>query len=139
MSRVEERLETLAESLGVRLVETGRLSPTLNAAFHRPTMTMFVRWGLDPVTRRCAIAHELGHAHAGDECSSPRAEKAADEWAAQQLLDLDEVEEVARDVDHAPAAMAAELGVTPNLLAVWMRLYEAGRIRAEWDCLDSAR
>lgn len=135
MSRVEERLEALAEDMGVRLVETGRLSPELNACFHAPTMTVFVRHGLDPVTRRCAIAHELGHAQAGDECSSPRAEKTADEWAAKNLLDLDEVETVARDVDHAPSAMAAELGVTPHLLAVWMRMYEAGRIRVEWDCL----
>lgn len=134
MSRVEERLEALAEDMGVRLVETGRLSMEFNACFHAPTKTIFIRHGLDPVTRRCAIAHELGHAHAGDTCSSSRAE-----WAASNLLDLDEVEAVAMDVDHAPSAMAAELGVTPNLLAVWMRLYEAGRIRAERDCLDPAR
>lgn len=135
MSAIERRLEELVEEMGLRLVETGRLSPSLNACYHAGSNTVLVRWGLDLVTRRCAIAHELGHAHHGDTCSTTRAERGADEWAATRLLELDEVEAVGWDVDGEPAAMATELGVTPHLLDVWMRLYEAGRIRQVWDCL----
>ncbi len=135
MSGIEERLEALVESMGLRLVESSRLSADLNACYHAASGIILVRWGLDPVTRRCAIAHELGHAWAGDTCSNPRAERAADEWAALHLLDLDDVERVALDTDHAPAAMAAELGVTLSLLEIWMQLYNAGRIRRSWHCV----
>ena len=31
--------------------------------------------------------------------------------------------------------MAVELGVTPNLLTIWMQLYQAGRITPSWDCV----
>ncbi|WP_245527435.1 ImmA/IrrE family metallo-endopeptidase [Corynebacterium lipophiloflavum] len=134
---IEQRLDALVESMGVRIVETGKLSPDLNACFHAASNTVFVRWGLDPVTRRCAIAHELGHVHSGDTCSTERAERLADEWAAQQLLDIDDVETIAHDVDHSPAAMAAELGVTPHLLDVWMRLYETGRVKVTWNCFEN--
>lgn len=128
MSFVEDRLHALLDEQGVELVETGRLDARYNACFHAGSRTIVVRGGLDPVTRACAIAHELGHAAHGDSCSSPRAERLADEWAAQRLVDGDRIEEIAADCSGAPSAIAAELGVTPHLLAVWMRLLEAGRV-----------
>lgn len=109
MSAIEKRLDQLIAASGVRLVETSRLTADLNACYHADNDVILVKWGLDPVTRRCAIAHELGHAHAGDTCSSARAERTADEWAALHLLDLDAVEQAAYDVDEAPAAMADKL------------------------------
>ncbi|AMO91625.1 hypothetical protein AWU68_1344 [Corynebacterium simulans] len=107
MSFIEDRLHALLDEQGVELVETGRLDARYSA---------------------CAIAHELGHAAHGDSCSSPRAERLADEWAAQRLVDGDRIEKIAADCDGAPSAIAAELGATPHLLEVWMRLLEAGRV-----------
>lgn len=128
MSTVERRLERLIADAGVRIVETGRLTRSLNACYHEPSRTIIVRWGLDPVTRVCAIAHELGHAHYGHDCSSARAEREADEWAARALLTVDLVEDAGRECDGAACAIAAELGVTPALLELWMQMYQAGRI-----------
>lgn len=130
MTPVEAALETLAHSMGITVIETSKLGSTLNACFHPSSQTIFIKMGLDPVTRRCAIAHELGHVHYGHECSTPGAERQADEWAAQQLLNLNDVETVGWDCDGSPSAMAAELGVTPHLLKVWMKLFSAGRISA---------
>lgn len=131
MSPVEAALETLAHTMGITVIETSKLGSTLNACFHPPTQTIFIKIGLDPVTRRCAIAHELGHAHYGHDCSTPGAERQADEWAAQQLLDVGDVEVVGWECEGSAAAMAAELGVTPHLLDLWMRMYERGRIQPE--------
>ncbi|CAB0744709.1 ImmA/IrrE family metallo-endopeptidase [Corynebacterium diphtheriae] len=131
MSPVEAALETLAHTMGITVIETSKLGSTLNACFHPASQTIFIKIGLDPVTRRCAIAHELGHAHYGHNCSTPGAERQADEWAAQQLLDVGDVEVVGWECEGSAAAMAAELGVTPHLLVLWMGMYERGRIQPE--------
>ncbi|CAB0578318.1 ImmA/IrrE family metallo-endopeptidase [Corynebacterium diphtheriae] len=131
MSPVEAALETLAHTMGITVIETSKLGSTLNACFHPASQTIFIKIGLDPVTRRCAIAHELGHAHYGHDCSTPGAERQADEWAAQQLLDVGDVEVVGWECEGSAAAMAAELGVTPHLLVLWMGMYERGRIQPE--------
>lgn len=131
MSPVEAALETLAHTMGITVIETSKLGSTLNACFHPPTQTIFIKIGLDPVTRRCAIAHELGHAHYGHDCSTPGAERQADEWAARQLLDVGDVEVVGWECEGSAVAMAAELGVTPHLLVLWMGMYERGRIQPE--------
>ncbi|CAB0486626.1 ImmA/IrrE family metallo-endopeptidase [Corynebacterium diphtheriae] len=131
MSPVEAALETLAHTMGITVIETSKLGSTLNACFHPASQTIFIKIGLDPVTRRCAIAHELGHAHYGHDCSTPGAERQADEWAAQQLLDVGDVEVVGWECEGSAAAMAAELGITPHLLVLWMGMYERGRIQPE--------
>ncbi|MCQ9343546.1 ImmA/IrrE family metallo-endopeptidase [Corynebacterium kozikiae] len=128
MSAVERLLEQKLEEMSISLIERPDLRPDLNACYHDETRSIVVRWGLDPVTRRCAIAHELGHFHHGHTCSSPRAEREADEWAARALLSANLVEDAGRECDGAPSAIAAELGVTPTLLEVWMQMYRAGRI-----------
>lgn len=135
MSPVEAALESLSHEMGITVIETSKLGSALNACFHPASQTIFIKIGLDPVTRRCAIAHELGHAHYGHICSSPGAERQADEWAAQQLLDANDVAAVGLECEGSPAAMAAELGVTPHLLALWMRLYNQGRIQRH--CLST--
>lgn len=127
-------LENLATTMGIRIVESNRLDRRLNACWHAPSQTIFVRYNLDPVTWRCAVAHELGHAHNGDECSTERAERAADEYAARTLLDLHNVMEASYYNDGAPSAVAAELGVTPHLLSVWQQMYAAGRIPTNTWC-----
>lgn len=133
MTNAEDRLADLLVEVGVNLVETEKLDIRFNAVYHADSRIVIVRLGLDPATRLCAIAHELGHSVNGDSCSSPRAERLADEWAAKNIIDGSIVEDVAQDCGGAPSAIAAELGVTPHLLRVWMQLYEAGRIDT-YDC-----
>lgn len=133
MGPIEDRLTELIDASGIVIIETSKLGRHLNAAYH-PSGKIFVRWGLDAVTRRCSIAHELGHAHYGHNCSTPGAERAADEWAALRLIALDDVETAAKNCDGAASAIAAEIGITPHLLTVWMRLHETGRITQERNC-----
>lgn len=132
MNTVEARLERLIQDMGITIVETPKLEMSLNACFHLQTSTIIVNSGLDPATRTCAIAHELGHAYYGHDCSTSFAEYQADQWAAQNLLTLDMVKTTSAECDGMPALIAAELGVTPELLATWMRLYEAGRIHRQY-------
>lgn len=135
MSAVEDRLEAVCERMGVKLIERPDLRVDLNACWHADTRSIVVRWGLDPVTRRCAIAHELGHADAGHDCSSPRAERDADEFAAWLLIPSWQVEDLSYQIGWSPAELCSELGVTPHLFQVWVRMYEVGRIKEYSNCL----
>lgn len=135
MNDLDRRLTELIDQEHVTVIETGKLAGHLNAAYHPDSKLIFVRWGLDDVTRRCAIAHELGHAYHGHDCSTPAHERIADEWAATHLITVDDVETAAYNCDGVASAIAAEIGVTPQLLTVWTRLHEAGRIKQDWNCL----
>lgn len=129
MSDAEQRLEFLLHQFDVRLVETGALTPRMNACRHLLTRIICARHGLGQVTRVCTIFHELGYAHHGHDCSTLDNERVADERTADQLLDDGLVEEAAWECDSEPVAMAAELGVTVHLLRTWERLYRIGRTR----------
>lgn len=135
MSAIEDRLVQLLEQAGVRLIETPKLGAAYNAVYHAESRTIFVRWGIDPVTRRCAIAHELGHAVYDDAESSPLTERRADKWAATNLINPDDVHVAAENHDGTLSAMAAEIGVTPHLLELWFQLHQAGRIENHQFCL----
>ncbi|WP_207632094.1 ImmA/IrrE family metallo-endopeptidase [Occultella kanbiaonis] len=68
------------------------------------------------------FGHELGHAHYGDEESTPPAERRADRHAARLLItpgDYAAAEAVAGP--HA-GAIARELGITRHLVEVWQDL-----------------
>ncbi len=70
---------------------------------------------LTPDERRCTIAHELGHAHHGHTCDSLTAERQADTFAAELLIDPAEyaaLEQVSTDRFY----IADELGITIDLL-----------------------
>ena len=51
MNDTEQRLEDLLHHFDVRLVETGALTPRMNACWHPLSRTIYARHGLDPVTR----------------------------------------------------------------------------------------
>lgn len=129
MSEIEDRLGRLAEQLRVEVVETVELTARMNACYVAASGVIYVRKNLDPVTRACAIAHELGHAFYGHECSTPRFERVADIWAARQLLDGRVTLDLLREYRDAPGALAAELGVTPRLLSLWLDCDEHHKIK----------
>jgi len=73
-------------------------------------------FSLAPVERACVIAHELGHAfhgHVGRD--DPRAEAAADAYAAALLIDPSRYAHL-EALDLSAADIADELGVTATLL-----------------------
>jgi len=72
--------------MGTTIIESNRLDASYNVVFYRPGRTLYVQAGLDPVTRTCAITHELGHTHYAHDCSTQQAEHKADKWAADHLL-----------------------------------------------------
>ncbi|MBC3186313.1 ImmA/IrrE family metallo-endopeptidase [Corynebacterium sp. zg-331] len=117
-------LDRWAEELGVVIVDTPRLHPRLNACYHHGARRVFVSSRIDGVTRRCAIAHELGHAAYGheraeDEEYTQRQERQADLAALERLITVEAYRQAEQAVGHHPSAIAAELRVTPYYVELW--------------------
>lgn len=94
--------------------------------WHPSSRTISLRTGLPARARRCTLAHELGHAilghAAGDHLPQwlvEKQERAADRWAADLLIDPYEYAELETIYEGHLGAIAADLGVTVSLLAVW--------------------
>ena len=65
--------------------------------------------------RRSTLAHELGHAHYGHDCTTPRNERQARAYAARLLIDPEEyarLERINPDQHH----LAEEFSVTPRII-----------------------
>lgn len=122
--------ESLAEQMGIRIIETSKLDPRFNGMYLHKHNVIVMRSKLDYWTRRSCLAHELGHAHYGDEAhGDPRAEARADRYAAHLLIDEDSYRAAERLHDGHEGAIALELGITPDLLRVWKRTTEQNAIR----------
>lgn len=80
-----------------------------------------LRHGLDTITERCVLTHELGHHHYQHRCSTPRAEYQADRWAAAKLINPNDVVECGRVWPTNPEKWCWELGVTERILRAWLR------------------
>lgn len=118
-------LDQLADALGVAVVETPYLDDGLNGQYLHHRRLILLRHGLDPWTRKSALAHELGHAYYGDNIhGDPRLERRADQFAAQILITPTEYRLAEKLHDGHTGAIAYELGVTPHLITVWKDLYE---------------
>lgn len=118
-------LDQLADALGVAVVETPYLDDGLNGQYLHHRRLILLRQGLDPWTRKSALAHELGHAWHGDDIhGDPRMERRADQFAAQILITPTEYRLAEKLHDGHIGAIAYELGVTPHLITVWKDLYE---------------
>lgn len=77
---------------------------------------------------RSTLAHELGHAVRGDVPTGTifdaRAERAADQFAANLLITEEDYINLEMLHDGALDPIANELGVTVHLIEVWRRMYE---------------
>ncbi len=84
--------------------------------FYEPTEArVYFTFGLTLAEQRSVIAHELAHVHFGHGCSSPRAEREADTWAAQLLI-TPHAYAAAEQHSHDPHHIASELDVTVDLV-----------------------
>lgn len=71
--------------------------------------------------RRSVIAHELGHAHYGHDCTTPANERQANAYAATLLVDPEwyaELEAINRDAEW----IAEEMNVAPHIIADYRTL-----------------
>lgn len=90
-----------------------------------PPRTISLRTGMTDVATLCALAHELGHAEAGDPPGhTGAAELRADRFAARLLIDPAEYRAAELIYGSHPARLAHELGVTTHILTTWASLYE---------------
>lgn len=82
------------------------------------TREIHIDFGLTPIEQRCITAHELGHALYGHDCSTPRAEREADIYAADVLIDASELENLDQLGLH-DHDIAIELDVTTDVLTTY--------------------
>ncbi|MCK2024614.1 ImmA/IrrE family metallo-endopeptidase [Microbacterium sp. kSW2-24] len=76
---------------------------------------IYLNLRLTPFERRSTLAHELGHAHYGHDCTSPRGEKQARSYAAGLLIDPEEYERLER-INPDKHWLAEEFSVTPQII-----------------------
>lgn len=70
--------------------------------------------------RRSVIAHELGHAHYGHDCDSPKHERLADAYAATLLVDPAWYAEL-EQINHDAEWIADEMQVAPYVILDYRR------------------
>lgn len=124
---LELKLLEHAEHLGVRVEDdhTGRLRPGDLGGWFPDEKLVVLCPTLGPRNRVHTLAHELGHAaHCDPPGHHPRYEHRADLYAANLLIDQQEYAELEMMYDGQVGAIAADLGVTVSLLAIWRDHHE---------------
>lgn len=119
-----------------------RLLDGADARYYATVDRMLMDRRLDlQVERRCALAHELGHAlrgdlPCGDDVLDARQEALVEQWAARKLIDLHALADALKWSDD-PSEIADALWVTVELIMVRVqhlhpaeRAYLVGALRA---------
>lgn len=121
--------DQLAAAMGLRVDELPVPADWPNGLWVPERRQIILRHDMDWVTRRCVLAHELGHAHhrdvrSGYDSVDSRAERRADAFAA--LLLISPAEYALAEEIHGPsiAGLAHALDVTPHLIRVWRGHHE---------------
>jgi len=81
--------------------------------------TLVLKAGMRPAAERVALAHGLGHAEFGHEDDRPKHEKQADQFAARNLIDPDELADLYKWCPDE-GRLIQELGVTRRLLRAYL-------------------
>lgn len=118
-SRTLNDLIQQAKQMGIR-VHISHLDDSVGVYDHT-TQEIHLSFGLTPVEQRSVLAHELGHAYHGHDCSNSRNERQADAYAANLLINADDY---ARAERHSPNVhdIAAELDVTDDIVTAYQDL-----------------
>lgn len=112
----------LAEARRLRVkVHQAKLPPPRRGYYAPEHNLIVLHKGLTLPQRRETLAHELGHAYHGHDCTTPRTEAQAWRRAAQLTVDVDAYR-AAEALNHHPAAIALELDLTPRLIAAWQEI-----------------
>lgn len=119
----------LAADLGLAVVER-RVEH--RSGYWPDEQVIYLTPGMPPRTLRCVLAHEiahhiLGHRPAVHGLIRRRQEAAANEWAANRLIEPARYAEVEQLRDGHVASMAHDLNVVPEILQVFRsRLLRVG-------------
>lgn len=112
-------LLALAARLGVTVHVAHLPEPYRGFYDHERRMVVY-DFALTPVERACVLAHELGHAFYGHRGrNDPRAEAAADAYAARVLVDPEQWSRL-EAIGLTDVDIAEELGVTLRMLRVFV-------------------
>lgn len=114
-SRTLSDLAVLASHLGYQLHMKHLDDREVQAVTDTTERSITFEWDLTPSEQRSAIAHELGHAWHGHDCSTPRFEREADAWAADYLIDTRTYADLERE-GHSIDEMADHFGVTERVV-----------------------
>lgn len=120
--------DRLAADLGIRVDETLVPDHWPDGLWVAAQRRIILRRGLDYVTRRCVLAHEIGHAwhshiKTGVDWLDDRMEKEADEYAATLLIHPDHYAEIEHTYGHQPEGIAWYLDVLPHLIPIWQQAH----------------
>lgn len=112
-----------AHELGLSVVD-GELPARTHGQYVHDRRLVILRAGLSQRAARCALAHEIQHALAGDEPTMSlhlhrKAEVLASRRAAWMLIDPYEYAQAEREHDGHLASMAHALNVTVRVLRDW--------------------
>lgn len=81
--------------------------------------TLVLKSGMRPASERVALSHGIGHAALGHEDDRPKHEKQADQFAARNLIDPDELADLYKWCPDE-GRLIQELGVTRRLLRAYL-------------------
>lgn len=122
-------LAVIASHMGYGLHMRHLDDPEVLAVTDTRDRTISLTWGLTHSEQRSVIAHELGHAHFGHDCSDDRAEREADTWAANLLIDPAEYAALERE-GHDTHTIADHMNVTVDVVHAFQQhcMERLGRI-----------
>ena len=109
-----------AESMGIQVLF--RPLRTANEMWLPDHRTLVIRESMRAVHRRNACAHGVAHAALAHQDDRPKHEVQADRYAADNLIDFDEIRELIKWTPDS-ARLANELGVTTRLLRVYLNVH----------------
>ncbi|WP_017791913.1 ImmA/IrrE family metallo-endopeptidase [Leucobacter salsicius] len=121
-----KRLIEYAATIGVTYELSDDLSPHHPGSYSDSRRHIKILDGMTDTKTVCAFAHELGHATLAHRNSlfdwiNDRQERAADEWAAAFLIDLDEYGLAESKYGLRTDWIAQELGVLERLVTAFER------------------
>lgn len=119
-----DRLFEYADSRGVTYDFVDWLTPQEPGRYYHERCHIDMLTGLSTIATEAVFAHELGHEFLGHERSlfptiTAKQERAADEWAAHFLIDVDEYRYAEEKFGTHTKWIAQELGVLHRLVEVY--------------------
>lgn len=121
-----EQAHALAESLGARIVYADLTHLGRDGDCNPDTRVIRLQRGMLPRLERCVLTHECAHLIRGDRRTmfgfyNDRDERHADEWAAEQLIDLTEYQIAEAKCGNNIEAIAQELNVMAFIIEAYER------------------
>lgn len=120
MSMSSEDLIILAENAGISVIEHDVSQSPFKGIYDNRNRIISIRADLGELNKKCTLAHELGHAAHNDYGhGNARQERAADYYAANLLIDIQDYRQADILFSGDIAAIAHELDVTRHIITVY--------------------